>query len=309
MQGKCVKNPSPVYSPALPLPSHGYVRSFKAEIDYLEDETLRIRGVQTDHQHTLEYDWLVRFPDYTILAASARQPSGEPTVLAPQLLSRCRSLQGAQTNQGLSKVARSLFGELPGHRQHLALAIDMARVSLQAFPVPQDDHERFAAAAADLPPGPNRVARMAWERDRVEWPWICNSCYAYRDESVALFEQGPVSCFNLDLASPQPGQERFFWRTKRLRIAERPDGAGFACHNDMDDTFHQLGISFDIQDQRGDQPPGRRHDQRGDQPLAAAGLCRHLRGQPGRHAGPDRQEARQELRPSAGRSCRRPLGL
>lgn len=247
MQGKCVKNPSPVYSPALPLPNHGYVRSFKAEIDYLEDETLRIRGVQTDHQHSLEYDWLVRFPDYTILAASARQPSGEPTVLAPQLLSRCRSLQGAQTNQGLSKVARSLFGELPGHRQHLALAIDMARVSLQAFPVPQGDHERFAAAAADLPPGPSRVARMAWERDRVEWPWICNSCYAYRDESAALFEQGPVSCFNLDLASPQPGQERFFWRSKRLRITERPDGAGFACHNDMDDTFHQLGVSFDIQ--------------------------------------------------------------
>ena len=204
-----MKDPSPVYSPALPLPSHGYVRSFEAKIDYLEDETLRIRGVQTDHQHRLEYDWLVRFPDYTILAASARQPAGEPTVLAPQLLSRCRSLQGAQTNQGLSKAARSLFGELPGHRQHLALAIDMARVSLQAFPVPQGDHERFAAAAADLPPGPSRVARMAWERDRVEWPWICNSCYAYRDESVALFEQGRSAASISTWPHPSPAKSGF----------------------------------------------------------------------------------------------------
>ena len=52
----------PLYTPCLPLPSHDYIRSFEAEIDYLEDATLRIRGVQTDHQHTLAYDWVVRFP-------------------------------------------------------------------------------------------------------------------------------------------------------------------------------------------------------------------------------------------------------
>ena len=237
----------PLYTPCLPLPSHDYIRSFEAEIDYLEDATLRIRGVQTDHQHTLAYDWVVRFPDYQVLRASARHLSGEPTVLSPQLLSRCAALQGTHTSQGFTKSVRATLGELPGHQQHLALAIDMARVSLQAFPVPKGDHERFAASAAGLPPGPSRVARMAWERDRVDLPEICNSCYAYRDESAALFEQRTVNCFNLDLASPEPGQKRFFWRKKRLQITERPDGSGFSCRNDMDDTFHQLGVSFDIQ--------------------------------------------------------------
>lgn len=240
-----MENSPPVYTPCLPLPSHGYIRTFEAEIDYLKDTTLRIRGVQTDYQHTLEYDWLVRFPDYTILRVAARQPAGE--VASPQLLSRCTALQGAQTGQGFTRAAHAALGELPGHWHHLALAIDMARVSLQAFPVPKGDHERFAAAATGLAPGPSRVARMAWERDRVEWSGICNSCYAYRDESVALFAQRPVSCFNLDLASPEPGQHRFFWRTKRLRIAERENGSGFSCRNDMNDTFHQLGVSFDIE--------------------------------------------------------------
>ncbi len=127
------------------------------------------------------------------------------------------------------------------------MAIDMARVSLQGFPVPKGDHERFAASAAMLPPGPSRVARMAWERDRVDWSGICNSCYAYRDESAALFEERTVQCFDLDLASPDPGQKRFFWRKKRLQIAERQDGAGFSCHNEMNDTFHELSVSFDIE--------------------------------------------------------------
>lgn len=239
-----------LYTPSLPLSSDGYVRTFEAEIDYLEDATMRVRGVQTDHQHALEYDWQVRLPDYEILHASARHLSGEPTVLSPPLLSRCTTIQGAQTSQGFSKTMRAALGDLPGHQEHLAIAIEMARVSLQGFPVPKGDHERFAAAAEMLPPGPTRVARMSWERDRVDWSWICNSCYAYRDESEALFEERTVQCFDLDLASPEPGQKRFFWRKKRLQIAERQngkDGAGFSCHNEMNDTFHELGVSFDIE--------------------------------------------------------------
>ena len=235
-----------LYEPSCPLPDSGYVRSFEAQIDYLEDKTMRVRGVQTDHRHSLEYVWRVGLPAYDILHASARQLSGEPAVLSPDLLRRCTAIQGAQASQGFSKIVRAALGDLPGHQEHLAIAIEMARVSLQGFPMPKGDHERFAAAAAGLPPGPSRVARMAWERDRTDWSWICNSCYAYRDESAPLFAERDVKCFDLDLASPEPGQHRFFWRTKRLQIARRPGGQGFWCQNDMNDTFHELGVSFAI---------------------------------------------------------------
>ena len=55
-----------------------------------------------------------------------------------------------------------------------------------------------------------------------------------------------MQCFDLDLASPDPGQKRFFWRKKRLQIVERPDGSGFSCRNEMNDTFHELDVSFEI---------------------------------------------------------------
>lgn len=234
------------YSPSLPLPDDGYVRAFEAEIDYLEDKTMRVSGIQTDHRHSLQYTWVVSLPDYEIVHASAQHLSGEPTVLSPQLLSRCTTIRGAQTSQGITKIIRTALGDLPGKQEHLALAVEMARVSLQGFPVPNGDHERFASVAETLPPGPTQVARMSWERDRVDWSWICNSCYAYRDESETLFKERDVTCFDLDLVSPEPGQKRFFWRKKELKICRRPDGFGFLCHNEMNDTFHALGVSFDI---------------------------------------------------------------
>lgn len=236
----------PLYVPSVSVPDHGYVRTFAADIDYLEDATMRVRGTQLDHQHRLEYTWVVRLPNYEILSASAHHIAGEPTVLSPELLVRCGALRGMCTTQGLTKTVRAALGDLPGHQEHLAMAIEMARVSLQGFPVPKGDHERFASLAETVPPGPSRVARMAWERDRAGWPWICNSCYTYRDESAALFAERQVRCFDLDQISPTPGQKRFFWRTKQLRIVPLPDGSGYSCHNAMNDTFHALAVTFAI---------------------------------------------------------------
>jgi hypothetical protein len=229
------------------VPDRGYVRTFEAEIDYLEDTTMRVRGVQSDHQHRLEYVWIVRLPNYEILSASVHHLAGDPPVLSPELVTRCAAFQGMCTTQGLTKTVRAALGDLPGSQEHLVMAIEMARVSLQGFPVPQNDHERFASLAETVPPGPSRIARMAWERDRAGWPWICNSCYAYRDESAALFAERQVKCFDLDLTSPPPGQKRFFWRTKQLRIFPSPDSSGYSCHNAMNDTFHELDVTLDIE--------------------------------------------------------------
>jgi len=242
-----VTNQIPLYVPSVPVPDHGYTRAFDAEIDYLEDPTLRVRGVQTDHQHSLEYVWIVRLPKYEIVHTTARHLAGEPEVLSPELVMRSAAIQGVCATQGFTTKMRAALGDLPGHQEHLVMAIEMARVSLQGFPVPKDDHERFASMATTVPPGPSQVARMSWERDRAGWPWICNSCYAYRDESATLFEQRQIQCFDLDLISPPPGQKRFFWRTKQLRVATSPDGTGYVCRNAMNDTFHELNVAFDLQ--------------------------------------------------------------
>ena len=242
-----MKTRTPLYTPSVSVPDRGYIRTFEAEIDYLEDATMRVHGVQSDYQHRLEYIWIVRLPNYKILSASASHLAGEQTVLSPELLTRCAALQGMCTTQGLTKTVRSTLGDLPGSQEHLMMTIEMARVSLQGFPVPKGDHERFASLAETIPSGPSRIARMAWERDRAGWPWICNSCYTYRDESVALFAERQVQCFDLDQISPTPGQQRFFWRTKQLRITPFSDGSGYSCHNAMNDTFHELDVDLDIE--------------------------------------------------------------
>lgn len=236
-----------LYVPSVPVPEQGYVRTFEAEIDYLEDKTMRVRGVQSDHQHRLEYIWTVAFPHYEILNVTAHHLSGEPTVLSPELVTRCTAIQGSRTSQGFTAVMRTALGGLPGHQEHLVMAIEMARVSLQGFPVPKNDHERFAHLTEAIPPGPSRTALMSWERDRAGWPWICNSCYAYRDESAALFAERQVQVFDLDQISPEPGQQRFFWRTKQLQITASTGGTGYTCRNTMNDTFHELDVTFDIE--------------------------------------------------------------
>jgi hypothetical protein len=238
--------PTAAYAFSLPLPAEGYVRTFQAEIDNLRDSTVRVRGTLSDSRCTLEYDWVVRIPDYEILHASARYLSGDPQVLSPELLSRSCAIQGTRTSQGFATSMRGLLGDLPGHQEHLALATEMARVSLQAYPVPKGDHERFVSFVTDMPPGPSRLARMLWERDRAEWGMVSNSCYTYRDESGPLFETRTVVAFDPDSVSPEPGQKRFFWRTKRLHIVQCESVSGFQCKNEMDDPFQQMQIAFDI---------------------------------------------------------------
>ena len=245
------------YEPSMTLPEGGYVRTFEAEIDNHSESTIGIRGVLSDHQCTLEHDWVLQIPEYEIIQASAQHLSGEPTVLSPELTTRYSAIQGVRpggvrpggvhTGQGFTQTMREVLGDLPGHRDHLVLAIEMARVSLQGYTVPKGDHERFQPLVAAMPPGPSRLARMSWERDRVEWPSICNSCYTYRDEAVLLFDERTVVCVDLDLISPAPGQKRFFWRHKRMHISQRQDGSGFHCQNEMTDSFHEMRIAFDIE--------------------------------------------------------------
>ena len=239
--------PTTAYPCALSLGEAEYTRTFEAEIDNLVNSEIRVRGTLSDQRCALSYDWVVHIPDYKILHAFASHLSGAPTILSPALTARVPSIQGATVGQGFTQTIREVLGDLPGHKEHLVLATEMARASLQAFPVPKGDHERFASFVQDMPPGPSRLARMLWERDRADLSMINNSCFTYRDQSVRLFDERTIEAFDPDMISPAPGESRFFWRTKRLHITRQNNGAGFHCHNEMDDPFQQMQIDFDIE--------------------------------------------------------------
>jgi hypothetical protein len=194
----------------------------------------------------LEHEWVLQTPAYKVIQASARHLCGEPEVLAPGLVMRYPDIRGVRIGRGFTKTVREALGHLPGYQDHMVLAIEMARAGLQAYKLPKGYHERFQPLVADLPPGPSRLARMAWEQDRTYLPDLCNSCYTLRDESVVLFEERTVVSFDPNLISPDPGQKRFFWRHKRMCISEHPSSQGFRCQNEMADTMHDIRLAFDL---------------------------------------------------------------
>jgi hypothetical protein len=222
------------------MPEGGYTRTFEAEIDDHGPPLLRVRGVLSDHRCSLEHVWILQTPAYEVLDASARHLHGEPDVLAPGLIPRYPHIRGVRLGAGFSRTIREALGDLPGHREHLTLAIEMARVGQQAYQLPRDHHERFAPLVSHMQPGPSRLARLAWEQDRAYMPSLCDSCYAYRDETAALFDERDVGCFDLNIVYPEAGQKRMFWRHKRMQIAPLADGAGFRCQNEMEDTVHEI---------------------------------------------------------------------
>lgn len=237
---------TPVLTVPIVLPDAGYVREFDARIDYLGEQLMAVSGTLRDHRLAIEYRWQVRVPDYSIVAAEAHHLAGEPDVLEPALAANAGAIAGSRASQGFTRAMRDALGSGAGLREHLALAIDMARVSLQGFPVPPGDHERYAAHAAGIDNPASRLARMAWERDRADWGNVCNSCFAYRDESAAMFATQEVRCFDLDLVSPAPGQTGFFQRSKRLGVTVRGDGDGYDLTHAMRDSFHDLDLALAI---------------------------------------------------------------
>lgn len=234
------------YEPSLPMPEGGYVRTFEAEIDDHGPQWLRVRGVLSDHRCSLEHVWILQTPAYEVLEASARHLHGEPAVLAPGLMTRYPHIRGVRLGAGFTRTIREAMGDLPGCREYLTLAIEMARVGQQAYQLPRDNHERFAPLVSHMQPGASRLARMVWEQDRTYMPSLCDSCYVYRDETAALFDERDVVCFDVNICYPEPGQKRIFWRQKRMHISPLADGAGFHCQNDMEDTVHAIRVAFDI---------------------------------------------------------------
>ena len=225
---------------AFPIPPSGYERTFAAEIDVLAENELLVRGLMRDDRFAFEHVWRLRTPDYEVLEASARQLAGDEAQFQPELCTRYANIHGVKIGRGFSKHILTALGALPGQQEHLLLAIEMARVGQQVYQYTPEFEAQFPKRGE----GENEIARVAWLKDRA-YMSLANTCYAYRDESLALFDNRRVSCgFDAELTRPKPGDHRVFWRNKRVVIQTQENG--FACASAMEDRIHDIKIEFEL---------------------------------------------------------------
>jgi hypothetical protein len=226
---------------SVPLDQSSYLRTFDAEIDVLTDNEIVVRGVMCDHRFAFEHAWKLRTPEYEILEAGAKQIAGDPAEFDPALCERYADIKGVQIGRGFSKRVISALGDLPGGREHLFLAIEMARVGQQVYQFPQGFEDQFPRHSSNA----SESAHISWLKDRAYMPDLANSCYTYRDESTELFAARDVRCgFGDDLYRPKPGDKRVFWRNKSLSIELQTNG--YSCESAMEDSIHDIRIGFDL---------------------------------------------------------------
>jgi hypothetical protein len=225
-----------------PLPLGEYKRTFSAEIDCLSARDLCVTGAMNDESSGLRHTWTLRTPEYEILEASAFQNEGS---LDRDLCDRYSGIAGVRIGRGFSKRVLGVLGEGHGQREHLLLAIEMARVGQQVYQFPPELEAQFAAAR-NPQAGESEPARVAWLKDRAYMQDLANSCYTYRDETAELFHSRDVKCgFAGNITRPRPGDKRVFWRQKEIEISRDADGS-FHCRSAMEDSIHDISIEFDI---------------------------------------------------------------
>lgn len=226
-----------------PQPIHGgtYQRRFEAEIDCLGPHELRVRGEMRDQRFALRHKWRLRTPDYEILESEATQIAGD---FDSELCRNYQDARGVRIGRGFSKLILQALGEGRGTREHLLLAIEMARVGQQVYQFPPELEVQFGDSKSD--PGAAVEARTAWLKDRSYMADLANSCYTYRDESAELFESRAVRCtFAGDITRPRPGEEKVFWRRKNVLIRVLSN-EGYFCESSMEDSIHDIKVEFEI---------------------------------------------------------------
>lgn len=252
--------------PVVPIPATGYTRSFEAAVDTLPEGRIVVRGTMRDHRMALQQTWAVETPSYVVASASAAADAA-PETISPDLAERLGTIGGLPIGHGLMREIRSRLGELPGTREYLWLAIEMARVSQQVYRLPEGFGDRFLPLVETLS-SPSREARLAWEKDRAWMPEIANSCHTYRDASAEAFAERPIRCtFASELTSPPADRKSVFERLKRLTLFWGT-GASFRCSSGMHDTIHDIEVELRI-----DADGTIRHASSRAERLPYAGLC------------------------------------
>jgi hypothetical protein len=83
--------------------------------------------------------------------------------------------------------------------------------------------------------------------------------------------------FDAKLTRPQPGDQRLFWRNKRLSIKQQAGSSAYACESAMEDRIHDIKISFQLSNEGCDFP--------GAKPRCAPALSRLMRRPTSAYAG------------------------
>jgi hypothetical protein len=229
---------------SLALPPGGYERTFEAEIDCLAADELRVRGRMRDHRFEFAHIWRLLTPSYEVIDARADQLAGDVAEFDPHLGARYPEICGVRIGRGFSKRVSEALGDGHGHREHLWLAIEMARVGQQVYQFPPE----FATAIRSASATPTEQARVAWLKDRAYMPDLANSCQTYNDRSEELFDRREIRCgftAGSEVTSPRPGTERVFWRRKRVQVEAR-EGGGFNCLSAMEDSIHDIEVCFTL---------------------------------------------------------------
>lgn len=235
----------------VPLAGTSYHRYFSGEVDCLSETELIVRGRMRDHRFDLEHEWLLRTPTrespaYQILEAKARYLAGEGERFSPDLCRAYQGLGGLSIGRGFTSRVLHQLGHAPGNREHLLLAIEMARAGQQIYQVPRE----LEAHVKDTLGPDTSLPLLSWSKDRAYMQELANSCYTYRDESETTFREGAVRCgFDPTVSRAQPGTDRVFWRTKRLTISTEADTATtgrYHFENWMEDRVHDIRITFDM---------------------------------------------------------------
>jgi hypothetical protein len=224
----------------IPSSDVAFLRQFSAEIDVIAADELLVRGRMQDHRFAFEHIWRLRTPEYEVIEAGARQIVGDEAEFNPELCERYAGVKGVKIGRGFTKRVLAALGDLPGQREHLWLAIEMARVGQQVYQYTPEFEAQFPSVAGSE----TDKSYIAWLKDRA-YMSLANSCYAYRDETEELFKSRNVRCgFDTVLTRPQPGDKRVFWRTKQVSIGKSE--GGFICESAMDDRIHDIIINFEL---------------------------------------------------------------
>lgn len=230
---------SSAIEPVVPLADGEYLRSFDAQIDVLDAARIFVRGRMRDAHFDLEHTWVLTTPEYEVIEAGAILHRGDE--IAPELCERYRAITGTRIGRGFSRRILDALGEdLAGSREHLLLAIEMARVGQQIYQFPAGFDERFERD----PQARSADALLCWQKDRAYMGALADSCYTYRDASAELFKSRLiVSIVGPQITQPAPGSA--FWRRKHLSLrALGDDGPAFLCESAMEDPLHHIAVGF-----------------------------------------------------------------
>lgn len=213
-----------------------YERTMHGWVDSARSDVLTITARITDPWVAIE---LVAdttpSPEYVIRDAQGRLLVGSSERVEPALAEAAAKLAGLSMTAGFTRRVGEVLGNRTGVQYFTDAAIEVARLARQVTRMPEElVSERLKEGAIGF-----------WRLDMEGWVDIPSSCYTYRPESEALFNEREVKeAATSVIYAPPVGAGRVFNRTKVARL-ERRDERLILSHS-MFDEVHSFQIWYAV---------------------------------------------------------------